>query len=157
MSLLIKPKCNYTVHETLHCFQVLGCNAVSIGGNIWSCFFTLSLIWDRCPTWQVGACFYLKQIANYTVNVWAAREESSFLLGWQCRNADSAKLVTFSVWYHEIPKCILWLIISMLVTGSGNGLNFCKAVTLNEIYFSILQFYNLKYYLNDADKCFIIT
>lgn len=145
MSLLIKPKCNYTVLESLHWFQVLSYNGLCSVD-----FRARSKVWVFSPylchgtaIYWVGACFYLKQTANYTVNIWAAREESSFLLGWQCRKKDNARFVIVSVWCHETPRCLLQLIISALVTELGNNLNFCKAIISNKIYFAIVDYYKL--------------
>lgn len=109
LSLLIEPKYNYIVVEILCWFQVplssMMDYAVKIWEDIWNCFFFPSYLGHARAVYLGWCCFYLKHPANGTVNIWAAGEESAFLLGWRHRKKESARLVRVSVWYPE--RCIL--------------------------------------------------
>lgn len=111
LSLLAEPKHSCVVVEILCWFQVLSYNGLCTEelGDIWNWFFFLLYLGHaRAAYWGDGH-FYLKQTANGTVNIWAAREESAFLLDWQHRKKDSERLVRVSVWYPETGASYGWL------------------------------------------------
>lgn len=116
MSLLIKPKRNYTVFESLHWFQALSYNGVQcrFGRNIYSWAFS------PCPchgtaAYCVGACFYLKQSANYAVTAWAATAESS-CLRLPMQKEGLCKAVVYSVWMISWTSQVLFTVDCLSLT-----------------------------------------